>query len=103
MDVFLGSVSLFSLEMVEFRIVTCFFFVVVIRFHSVSQGFMQHSPIFYGFYTNHSMTETYKECFNAPLIYCFGIVTILFISLVMIVHRSEHVDLFFYLKFCLTL
>ncbi|XP_062869204.1 transmembrane channel-like protein 7 [Trichomycterus rosablanca] len=54
----------------------------------LGSGFMEHSPVFYGFYTNHSVTETYKECFNAPLIYFFGMVTILFFSLVLIVHRT---------------
>lgn len=53
----------------------------------VLQGFMEQTPIFYGFYTNHSLGS---ECLNTALLFFFGMLILLLLNLIMIVRRSEH-------------
>ncbi|KAB5558928.1 hypothetical protein PHYPO_G00022860 [Pangasianodon hypophthalmus] len=47
-------------------------------------GFMEHSPVFYGFYTNYSLGS---KCLNTALLFFFGMLTILLLNLTMIVRR----------------
>ncbi|MCJ8737478.1 hypothetical protein PDJAM_G00024440 [Pangasius djambal] len=47
-------------------------------------GFMEHSPVFYGFYTNHSLGS---KCLNTALLFFFGMLTVLLLNLIMIVCR----------------
>ncbi|KAM9314588.1 transmembrane channel-like protein 7 [Pholidichthys leucotaenia] len=51
----------------------------------LGSGFLDRSPVFYGFYTRGSLN---LPCLNTPLLYLAGILTILFLSLVMVVHRT---------------
>ncbi|KAK3533065.1 hypothetical protein QTP70_006585 [Hemibagrus guttatus] len=47
-------------------------------------GFMEHSPVFYGFYTKQTLGS---ECLNTALLFFFGMLTILLLNLIMIVCR----------------
>ncbi|XP_069386898.1 transmembrane channel-like protein 7 isoform X2 [Paralichthys olivaceus] len=48
-------------------------------------GFVDRSPVFFGFYTRGSLNF---PCLNTPLLYFAGILTILFLSLIMVVRRT---------------
>ncbi|KAI5101293.1 transmembrane channel-like protein 7 [Silurus meridionalis] len=48
-------------------------------------GFMEHSPVFYGFYKNMSFGA---ECLNTALLFLFGMLIILLLNLIMIVRRT---------------
>ncbi|KAF7656021.1 hypothetical protein LDENG_00047370 [Lucifuga dentata] len=48
-------------------------------------GYLERSPVFFGFYTRGSLS---LPCLNTPLLYLTGILTILIFSLVMVVHRT---------------
>ncbi|XP_076001695.1 transmembrane channel-like protein 7 [Genypterus blacodes] len=48
-------------------------------------GFLERSPVFYGFYTRGSLC---LPCLNTPLLYLTGILSILFLSLIMVVRRT---------------
>lgn len=52
---------------------------------SCLQGYLDRSPVFYGFYTRGSLN---LMCLNTPLLYLAGVLIILFISLIMVVRRS---------------
>ncbi|CAL8330414.1 unnamed protein product [Lota lota] len=47
-------------------------------------GFLERSPVFYGFYTHSSLSY---PCLNTPILYFTGILTILTLSLIMLVRR----------------
>ncbi|KAM6939796.1 transmembrane channel-like protein 7 [Xenentodon cancila] len=51
----------------------------------LGSGFLNRSPVFYGFYTPGSL---HFPCLNIPLLYFEGIITILFLSLIMVVRRT---------------
>ncbi|XP_028262103.1 transmembrane channel-like protein 8 isoform X2 [Parambassis ranga] len=51
----------------------------------LGKGYLDRSPVFYGFYTRGSLN---LQCLNTPLLYFTGIITILFISLIMVVRRT---------------
>ncbi|XP_060797000.1 transmembrane channel-like protein 7 isoform X2 [Neoarius graeffei] len=51
----------------------------------LGSGFMEHTPIFYGFYTNHSLGS---ECLNTALLFFFGMLILLLLNLIMIVRRT---------------
>ncbi|XP_035039734.2 transmembrane channel-like protein 7 isoform X2 [Hippoglossus stenolepis] len=48
-------------------------------------GFVDRSPVFFAFYTRGSLNF---PCLNTPLLYFAGILTILFLSLIMVVRRT---------------
>ncbi|XP_058256179.1 transmembrane channel-like protein 7 [Hemibagrus wyckioides] len=47
-------------------------------------GFMEHSPVFYGFYIKRNL---HSDCLNTALLFFFGMLTILLLNLIMIVRR----------------
>ncbi|GAA6220228.1 transmembrane channel-like protein 7 [Lates japonicus] len=51
----------------------------------LGSGYLDRSPVFYGFYTRGSLNLL---CLNTPLLYFAGILTILFLSLIMVVRRT---------------
>ncbi|KAG7485437.1 transmembrane channel 7 [Solea senegalensis] len=51
----------------------------------LGKGYVDRSPVFYGFYTRGSLN---LSCLNTPLLYLTGILTILFLSLIMVVRRT---------------
>ncbi|XP_065809237.1 transmembrane channel-like protein 7 isoform X1 [Labrus bergylta] len=51
----------------------------------LGSGYLDRSPVFLGFYTPGSLN---KPCLKTPLLYFAGILTILFLSLIMVVHRT---------------
>ncbi|XP_041642293.1 transmembrane channel-like protein 7 [Cheilinus undulatus] len=51
----------------------------------LGSGYLERSPVFFGFYTRGSLN---KPCLNTPLLYIIGILTILFLSLIMVAHRT---------------
>ncbi|KAM4584062.1 transmembrane channel-like protein 7 isoform 2-T2 [Odontesthes bonariensis] len=51
----------------------------------LGSGFLDRSPVFLGFYTRGSLS---LPCLNTPLLYIAGILTILFLSIVMVVRRT---------------
>ncbi|XP_018520292.1 LOW QUALITY PROTEIN: transmembrane channel-like protein 7 [Lates calcarifer] len=51
----------------------------------LGSGYLDRSPVFYGFYTRGSLN---LPCLNTPLLYFAGILTILFLSLIMVVRRT---------------
>ncbi|TSL68213.1 Transmembrane channel-like protein 7 [Bagarius yarrelli] len=51
----------------------------------LGSGFMEHTPIFYGFYTNRSFGS---KCLNTALLFFVGMLIILLLNLVMIVRRT---------------
>lgn len=68
---------------------------------SFLQGYLDRSPVFYGFYTRGSLDF---KCLNTPLLYFAGILTILTFSLIMVVRRlvmhndaAQEVEQVFYL------
>lgn len=48
-------------------------------------GYLDRSPVFYGFYTRGSLN---LPCLNTPLLYLIGVLSIFFISLIMLVRRT---------------
>ncbi|XP_027019025.2 transmembrane channel-like protein 7 isoform X2 [Tachysurus fulvidraco] len=50
----------------------------------LGSGFMERSPVFYGFYTNHDLGT---KCLNTALLFFFGMLTILLLNLIMIIRR----------------
>ncbi|XP_044047327.1 transmembrane channel-like protein 7 isoform X2 [Siniperca chuatsi] len=50
----------------------------------LGSGYVDRSPVFLGFYTRGSLN---LPCLNTPLLYLAGILTILFLSLIMVVRR----------------
>ncbi|KAM3623172.1 uncharacterized protein V6R79_007941 [Siganus canaliculatus] len=48
-------------------------------------GYLDRSPVFFAFYTRGSLD---MSCLNTPLLYLVGIITILFLSLIMVVRRT---------------
>ncbi|XP_031144700.1 transmembrane channel-like protein 7 [Sander lucioperca] len=48
-------------------------------------GYLDRSPVFFGFYTRGSLNLL---CLNTPLLYLAGIVTIFFLSLILVVRRT---------------
>ncbi|XP_051801488.1 transmembrane channel-like protein 7 isoform X3 [Acanthochromis polyacanthus] len=48
-------------------------------------GYLDRSPVFYGFYTRGSLD---LKCLNTPLLYLAGILTILLLSLIMVFRRT---------------
>ncbi|KAK2869432.1 hypothetical protein Q7C36_001303 [Tachysurus vachellii] len=50
----------------------------------LGSGFMEQSPVFYGFYTNHNLGT---KCLNTGLLFFFGMLTILLLNLIMITRR----------------
>ncbi|XP_040001996.1 transmembrane channel-like protein 7 isoform X2 [Xiphias gladius] len=48
-------------------------------------GYLDRSPVFFGFYTRGSLNF---PCLNTPLLYFAGILTIFFLSLIMVVRRT---------------
>lgn len=51
----------------------------------LGSGYLDRSPVFYGFYTRGSLN---LQCLNTPLLYLAGILTILLLSLIMVVRRT---------------
>ncbi|XP_051239757.1 transmembrane channel-like protein 7 [Dicentrarchus labrax] len=51
----------------------------------LGSGYLDRSPVFFGFYTRGSLNLL---CLNTPLLYLAGILTILFLSLIMVVRRT---------------
>ncbi|XP_071771429.2 transmembrane channel-like protein 7 [Centroberyx gerrardi] len=51
----------------------------------LGSGFLERSPVFFGFYTRGSLNLL---CLNTPLLYLTGVLTILFLSLIMVVRRT---------------
>ncbi|XP_074485031.1 transmembrane channel-like protein 7 isoform X1 [Sebastes fasciatus] len=51
----------------------------------LGSGYLDRSPVFYGFYTRGSLN---LQCLNTPLLYLAGILTILFLSLILVVRRT---------------
>ncbi|XP_060906352.1 transmembrane channel-like protein 7 isoform X2 [Labrus mixtus] len=51
----------------------------------LGSGYLDRSPVFLGFYTPGSLN---KPCLKTPLLYFAGILTILFLSLIMVVRRT---------------
>ncbi|XP_045904415.1 transmembrane channel-like protein 7 isoform X1 [Micropterus dolomieu] len=51
----------------------------------LGSGYLDRSPVFFGFYTRGSLN---LPCLNTPLLYLGGILTILFLSLIMVVRRT---------------
>ncbi|XP_072240432.1 transmembrane channel-like protein 7 [Leuresthes tenuis] len=51
----------------------------------LGSGFLDRSPVFFGFYTRGSLS---LSCLNTPLLYIAGILSILFFSIVMVVRRT---------------
>ncbi|XP_061578515.1 transmembrane channel-like protein 7 [Cololabis saira] len=51
----------------------------------LGSGFLNRTPVFYGFYTSGFL---HFPCLNIPLLYFEGIITILFLSLIMVVRRT---------------
>uniref|UniRef100_A0A8K9UKS2 Transmembrane channel-like protein n=1 Tax=Oncorhynchus mykiss TaxID=8022 RepID=A0A8K9UKS2_ONCMY len=52
---------------------------------SLLQGFLERSPVFYGFYARSSLDLL---CLNTPLLFLLGTLTVLILSLVMVVRRT---------------
>ncbi|XP_041789326.1 transmembrane channel-like protein 7 [Chelmon rostratus] len=51
----------------------------------LGSGYLDRSPVFFGFYTRGSLN---LPCLNTPLLYLAGILTILLLSLIMVVRRT---------------
>ncbi|XP_071359837.1 transmembrane channel-like protein 7 isoform X2 [Trachinotus anak] len=51
----------------------------------LGSGYLDRSPVFFGFYTRGSLN---LPCLNTPLLYLAGIPTIFFLSLIMVVRRT---------------
>ncbi|XP_029359535.1 transmembrane channel-like protein 7 [Echeneis naucrates] len=51
----------------------------------LGSGYLDRSPVFYGFYTRGSLNF---PCLNTPLLYLGGILTIVLLSLVMVIRRT---------------
>ncbi|KAF3687321.1 Transmembrane channel-like protein 7 [Channa argus] len=51
----------------------------------MGSGYLSRSPVFFGFYSRGSLD---LPCLNTPLLYLIGILTILFLSLIMVVRRT---------------
>ncbi|XP_045073591.1 transmembrane channel-like protein 7 [Coregonus clupeaformis] len=51
----------------------------------VGSGFLERSPMFYGFYACSSLD---LQCLNTPLLFLLGTLTVLILSLVMVVRRT---------------
>ncbi|XP_027872947.1 transmembrane channel-like protein 7 [Xiphophorus couchianus] len=51
----------------------------------LGSGFLARSPVFFGFYTRGSLN---LDCLNTPLLYLAGILSIIFLSLIMVVRRT---------------
>ncbi|XP_017333815.1 transmembrane channel-like protein 7 [Ictalurus punctatus] len=51
----------------------------------LGSGFMEHSPVFYGFYKNHSFGS---KCLNIALLFFSGMLIILLLNLILIVRRT---------------
>ncbi|XP_059183969.1 transmembrane channel-like protein 7 [Centropristis striata] len=51
----------------------------------LGSGYLDRSPVFYGFYTRGLLN---LQCLNTPLLYLAGIFTIFFLSLIMVVRRT---------------
>ncbi|XP_008278488.1 transmembrane channel-like protein 7 [Stegastes partitus] len=51
----------------------------------LGSGYLDRSPVFFGFYTRGSLD---LPCLNTPLLYLAGILTILLLSLIMVVRRT---------------
>ncbi|CAN9509917.1 unnamed protein product [Ophioblennius macclurei] len=51
----------------------------------LGSGYLDRSPVFFGFYTRGSLD---LQCLNTPLLYFIGILTIFFLTLVMVVRRT---------------
>ncbi|KAK2815789.1 hypothetical protein Q5P01_026256 [Channa striata] len=51
----------------------------------LGSGYLSRSPVFFGFYTRGLLNF---PCLNTPLLYLIGIITILFLSLIMVVRRT---------------
>ncbi|KAL7405270.1 hypothetical protein ABVT39_026352 [Epinephelus coioides] len=51
----------------------------------LGSGYLDRSPVFYGFYTRGSLN---LMCLNTPLLYFAGVLIILFLSLIMVVRRT---------------
>lgn len=53
----------------------------------VFQGFLENSSVFYSFYTRGSLD---LDCLNTPLLFLLGMISVLFLSIIMVVRRSDH-------------
>ncbi|XP_068585178.1 transmembrane channel-like protein 7 [Cebidichthys violaceus] len=51
----------------------------------LGSGYLDRSPVFFGFYTRGSLS---LQCLNTPLLYLAGILLILFLSLILVVRRT---------------
>ncbi|KAM6972533.1 transmembrane channel-like protein 7 [Aplochiton taeniatus] len=51
----------------------------------LASGYLERSPMFYGFYTRGSLN---LPCLNTPLLFLIGMLAILILSLIMIFHRT---------------
>uniref|UniRef100_A0A667WIX5 Transmembrane channel-like protein n=1 Tax=Myripristis murdjan TaxID=586833 RepID=A0A667WIX5_9TELE len=51
----------------------------------LGSGFLERSPVFFGYYTRGSLNLT---CLNTPLLYLNGVLAILILSLIMVVRRT---------------
>ncbi|XP_073328630.1 transmembrane channel-like protein 7 [Pagrus major] len=51
----------------------------------LGSGYLDRSPVFFSFYTRGSLN---LPCLNTPLLYLAGILTILFLSLIMVIRRT---------------
>lgn len=65
-------------------IAVCSLFLFHLLSFSVRQGYLERSPVFFGFYTRGSLN---LPCLNTPLLYLAAISSIFFFSLVMVVRR----------------
>uniref|UniRef100_A0A9J8AFC5 Transmembrane channel-like protein n=1 Tax=Cyprinus carpio carpio TaxID=630221 RepID=A0A9J8AFC5_CYPCA len=48
-------------------------------------GVLESSPVFYGFYTHRSL---HLDCLNTPILFLLGMISVLFLSIIMLVRRT---------------
>ncbi|XP_067243763.1 transmembrane channel-like protein 7 [Chanodichthys erythropterus] len=51
----------------------------------VGSGVLEHSPVFHSFYTRGSLD---LDCLNTPILFLLGMISILFLSIIMVVRRT---------------
>ncbi|KAK7118970.1 hypothetical protein R3I94_020974 [Phoxinus phoxinus] len=52
----------------------------------VGSGVLENSPVFHSFYTRGSWVDF--ECLNSPLLFLLGMISVLFLSIIMVVRRT---------------
>lgn len=54
----------------------------------VFQGVLENSLVFYSFYTRGGSLDL--DCLNTPLLFLLGMISVLLLSIIMVVRRSDH-------------